>query len=204
MAAFVIGPLAKMIAAAGAWLLFKPRSTEATTERPAALDTTALDELATSSPATSTVPATAQGSSTSVPVGAQGSSSTPPLSESERASLLGDQGAAGASSPASSTPSVPAHWVPVSASTPAVETSSASIPVDTDGTPSPVVDDESARSAARALHAYILRTPASRRDRVYVRSLQAAMGGVTVDGLIGRQTAARIRALTGLRIPGLS
>lgn len=30
------------------------------------------------------------------------------------------------------------------------------------------------------------------------------MGGLAADGLIGRATAARVRALTGLRIPGLS
>jgi hypothetical protein len=34
--------------------------------------------------------------------------------------------------------------------------------------------------------------------------MQAAMGGVLADGLIGRETAARIRELTGLRISGLS
>lgn len=135
MAAFVIAPLAKMAAAAFAWLLFRPRegANEGTRE---ALDTSALDTLATSEPAS---------------------------------------------------------------------TSATSIPLESDSeVASPVVNDDSAIAAARQLHAYVLRTPRSARDRVFIRARQAAMGGVTVDGLIGRQTAARIRELTGLRLPGLS
>lgn len=67
----------------------------------------------------------------------------------------------------------------------------------------PVAAYESPESAARKLHAYIMRTSASSRDRVYIRGLQTAIG-VTADGLIGRETARRIEALTGLRIPGLT
>lgn len=62
----------------------------------------------------------------------------------------------------------------------------------------------SREAAARQLHAYVMRTSSASRDRALIRSLQTAMGEVRVDGLIGRETAARIRALTGLRIPGLS
>lgn len=67
----------------------------------------------------------------------------------------------------------------------------------------PVAAYESPESAARKLHAYVMRTSASSRDRVYIRGLQTAIG-VTADGLIGRETARRIEALTGLRIPGLT
>ena len=67
----------------------------------------------------------------------------------------------------------------------------------------PVASYESPESAARKLHAYVMRTSASSRDRAYIRGLQGALG-VSADGLIGRETAARIFALTGLRIPGLS
>ena len=63
---------------------------------------------------------------------------------------------------------------------------------------------ESPESSARKLHAYVMRTTSGARDRGYIAGLQRAMGGVVDDGLIGRGTAARILALTGLRIPGLS
>lgn len=63
---------------------------------------------------------------------------------------------------------------------------------------------DSPESSARKLHAYIMRTSSGGRDRGYIAGLQRAMGGVADDGLIGRGTAARILALTGLRIPGLS
>ena len=195
MAAFVIAPLAKMAAAAFAWLLFRPRegANEGTRE---ALDTSALDTLATSEPASTSAASTT--STTSVPLATSSNATTPtqPLTAREVQAVLQE--------PATSTPQVPAHWVRVATSEPA-STSATSIPLESDSeVASPVVNDDSAIAAARQLHAYVLRTPRSARDRVFIRARQAAMGGVTVDGLIGRQTAARIRELTGLRLPGLS
>lgn len=200
MAAFVMAPLAKAAMAALAFVLFKPRTSDG--ERPAQLDTSALDELA-SSPASS-ASSTATTSSASVPVGASSASSAP-LSASEVQAVLGSRAA---ELDARAARELATSNEPASSASSIATTSSASVPLD-DGARLEVqnttpIDDESARSAARALHAYVMRTPSSRRDRVYVRAMQAAMGGIAVDGLIGRATAARIKALTGLRIPGLS
>jgi hypothetical protein len=188
--------------------LFKPREGEgASSGSTPALDTSPLDAIA-ASPAPSS--ALAQTSSASVPVAPV--APVAPVSSSELAALTAP--AATAATPeVPATPSVPASWRPVSSSELAALTAPAAtpaLPAGDDGASAPLTAAEEreamagAQSAARALHAYIMSTSSARRDRVRVRALQAAMGGVTVDGLIGRETAARIRELTGLRIPGLS
>ena len=87
--------------------------------------------------------------------------------------------------------------ITIPSATPGYEATHTAAPDDT------ATDRASAETAARELHAYIMRTSSSTRDRTRIRTLQSAIG-VTPDGLIGRETAARIKALTGLRIPGLS
>lgn len=135
---------------------------------------------------------------------AQGASS--PASSSTATSVAVETPAASSPAASSSTPTsnanaittnttsaeVPSTWVRVDAT-----------PVDATAAPS-AEDTASAATAARELHAYVMRTSSSQRDRTRIRTLQAAMGGVAVDGLIGRETARRILALTGLRIPGLT
>lgn len=201
----ILGPLFK---AAATFLLFKaltPREAHEESHSDA-LDTHGLDELARTDGGPTSIESD---ESATVPATSTPATSTP------------------ATSTPTSTPAVPAHWVPVTdarlaalaspatTSTPA----SSSSPSDSSenfqpfteqelateaATVASTTDDESAVNAARSLHAYVMRTPSSRRDRQYIRVLQAAMGRITADGLIGRETAARIKALTGLRIPGLS
>lgn len=142
----------------------------------------ALQRYAQGAPA-----AAAASSSTTVPVQA---SDPTPASPGNSLAI-----ASQSSSSAPVTPSVPSTWVRVEPSP--VDATSTAAPDDT------ATDRASAETAARELHAYIMRTSSANRDRTRIRTLQAAIG-VTPDGLIGRETAARIKALTGLRIPGLS
>jgi len=177
-----------------------------------ALDTSELDELArTDGGPTSATSTTSASESTS-----ESTPTSSPVLDSASAARLEEL--ARAERPATSSPAgVPSHWVPVTATsspTPATSspTSSPEFVPFTDAelateaaTVASTTNDDSAREAARALHAYVMRTPSSRRDRQYIRVAQAAMGGgIAIDGLIGRGTAARIKELTGLRIPGLS
>lgn len=219
VASLVIGPLAKAGFALLAAVLLKPR-TEDAGELPA-LDTAPLDDLA--SPASDTTPST---SSTSVTTdGTQAylspaeierllgpaSSSLDPLagtSASDRArldelALLERAAGVAPSTPAtSSTPSTSSTSVPVDTAPASVPASW--VPVPAEQEPALNADDDSAREAARQLRAYIVSTTPARRDRTRIRALQAAMGGITVDGLVGRETARRIFDLTGLRIPGIA
>lgn len=207
--ALVLGPVVKIGAV---WLmtqLFKPRASGAGESGPTPpLDTSPLDAIAQTPPPSS---APAQTSSASVPVAPQ--EPVAPVSASELAQLTAPAEPAApvdtgpASGSIGSQAQVPAHWRPVSAG----ELAQLTAPAEVDGgaiAPLTAAEEREAMagaaSAARALHAYIMSTPSARRDRTRVRTLQAAIGGVTVDGLIGRETAARIRELTGLRIPGLS
>lgn len=54
---------------------------------------------------------------------------------------------------------------------------------------------------ARTLYQYLVTHSGAARDRAYVAGLQTRLGLVG-DGLVGRATAARIRELTGLTLPG--
>jgi hypothetical protein len=56
-------------------------------------------------------------------------------------------------------------------------------------------------SQARTLYQYLMTHSGAARDRQYVAALQTRLGLVG-DGLVGRQTATRIRELTGLTLPG--
>lgn len=64
---------------------------------------------------------------------------------------------------------------------------------------------DSPESAARKLHRIATTTQANARGplREFIRAMQTIIG-VTPDGLIGREVARRVLALTGLRIPGLT
>lgn len=206
MAALVLGPVLKV---AGVWILgklFTPRTGAG--DRPAPLDTAPLDALASGAAPSS---AASTQTTSSVPVGPRSSADgqTAFLTEREVDALLSP-------APAVSSPA-PVVSSPVPASSATSTTTSESVPVGpapAPSSPAPVVSSpvltgdvlDSPERAARALHRIATTTTSASRGplRTQIRAYQAAMGGIVADGLIGRSTAARIRTLTGLRIPGLS
>lgn len=206
----VFGPLAQLATTVILGWVFAPRTEGEARGGLEPLSTSPLDELARSAPA-SEAPSTTATATAPIERRVSADGNTAYLTESEIERLLAPapSSATSSSSPApSSAAPAPLDERESIAREALARELLAPAPV-TPAQDTPVLSGEvidSPGTAARKLYTLATTTTSRQRDtqRAFIRAMQAAMGGITADGLIGRATAARIRELTGLRIPGLS